>query len=157
MKKHGLYQHPLYKLWRRIKNRCFNESADCFSDYGGRGITIHPDWLNDPVAFIEWMESNLGERPPGYSIDRIDNDGDYEPGNLRWASRSDQNLNRRVKVVRNRKPGATCVPNVIQERSGRFVGMVWVRGKRYRTAVCDTIEEAASLVSQLRIELGVDR
>ena len=93
-------EHPFYCRWKSIKTRCFNESHIGFKDYGGRGISLAEEWVNDPRSFIEYIESlpNAGE--PGLTLDRIDNDGNYEPGNLRWATRSEQNLNQRPSRLR---------------------------------------------------------
>lgn len=102
---HGLSRpasaHPLWPIWKGIRNRTANVEDP---DYGGRGIKMHPEWQDDPVAFYEWVEQHLGLRPTyvtrdgkvrGQSIDRIDNDGSYAPGNIRWADAGQQNGNRR--------------------------------------------------------------
>ena len=92
--KHGEHKHPDYLRWRSIKNRCFVSGATAFHRYGGRGITMHPDWIDDYSAFADYIRSlpNYGEK--GVTLDRIDNDGNYEPGNLRWATKKQQALNR---------------------------------------------------------------
>lgn len=94
--KHGLMNHYLYNTWRGINQRISQPNHKHFKDYGGRGIQLCDTWKNDPEAFITWILENLGERPKGMSLDRINNDGDYEPGNLRWATASEQNANRRT-------------------------------------------------------------
>jgi hypothetical protein len=86
----------LYRLWQNIKNRCYNPKAHNYKYYGGRGIGVAPEWRHDPEAFCSYIEQTLGPRPPGKSIDRIDNDGDYRPGNVRWATHSEQMANRRA-------------------------------------------------------------
>ena len=103
---HGLHAHPLYLLWFGMLERCRNERNASFRHYGGRGIQVCPDWHGIPeglLRYIAWIEANLGPRPEGnypsglplYSIDRINNDGNYEPGNLRWATVSQQQRNKR--------------------------------------------------------------
>lgn len=84
--------YELYETWRGMLRRC-SDSKD--PDYFGRGITVYQPWVDDPVAFYEWVEAHLGDRPEGHTLDRVDNDGNYEPGNLRWADASTQNGNRR--------------------------------------------------------------
>ena len=89
--KHGMYNHRLYGIWSMMKERCFNSKRREYHRYGGRGITVCPEWL-DSKTFIEWALSN------GYSdeltLDRIDNDGNYCPQNCRWISKKAQGQNR---------------------------------------------------------------
>jgi len=73
--------------------RCTNSSVLNFKDYGGRGITVCDRWLG-PHGFENFL-ADMGERPEGLSIDRIENDGNYEPWNCRWATQLEQNRNRR--------------------------------------------------------------
>ncbi len=88
----GVVYKGLYQVWHMIRQRCNNPNARNYHNYGGRGIKICPEWDNSYKAFAEY----LGPRPSrGHSVDRIDNDGNYEPGNVRWATREEQNNNKR--------------------------------------------------------------
>ncbi len=90
---HGLTGTNLYKLWVGIKRRCYNKNASDYSRYGGRGIKLCKTWENDPLAFISYIQSTIGDRPKNKTLDRIDNSKGYMPDNLRWASKSEQARN----------------------------------------------------------------
>jgi hypothetical protein len=83
-----------YKAWIAMKDRCCNPNCKAFRNYGSRGIAVCERWLKSYPAFL----ADVGRRPsPQHSIDRINNDGNYEPGNVRWATKNQQNSNRRSK------------------------------------------------------------
>lgn len=83
---------PEYKIWEGIKQRCNNPKDRAYRYYGGRGISIAPEWAKDFKAFLD----HVGRRPyPDLEIDRIDNNGNYEPGNVRWTTRQGQMRNTR--------------------------------------------------------------
>lgn len=100
---HGFCGHPLYSLWNGILDRCTDPEHPSWFNYGGRGITACDRWL-DPWAFAEDIERDLGPKPKGWSLDRIDNERGYFPGNVRWADRSTQKINQRTlrKLTRER-------------------------------------------------------
>ena len=83
-----------HKSWSSMKWRCLNPNATRYDNWGGRGITICDRWLQPKgQGFINFLE-DMGERPEGMTLDRIDNDGNYEPDNCRWATASEQNSNK---------------------------------------------------------------
>jgi len=90
---HGLSKHPLYGTWRLMHRRCENPAVKDYPRYGGRGIKVCDEWA-DVAVFIAWIEANIGPRPHGKSLDRRDNNGNYEPGNVRWATPAEQVANR---------------------------------------------------------------
>lgn len=91
--RHGFHNHSIYHAWEHMKNRCFNKNFKQFMDYGGRGITVCDEWSNSPEEFIIWSLLNGWEE--GLTIDRRDNDGNYEPSNCRWVDRFTQMENTR--------------------------------------------------------------
>jgi hypothetical protein len=84
-----------YNIWVMMKQRCHNPRCKDYPNYGGRGIRVCSRWINSFANFLK----DMGERPPGMQLDRLDNSGDYEPSNCRWATFSQQARNRRSNVV----------------------------------------------------------
>jgi hypothetical protein len=89
-KKHGWIGTPTYRSWNAARNRCNNPTNKDYMNYGARGITMCERW-NSFKNFL----ADMGEKPAGLTLDRINNNGNYEPGNCRWATYSVQNSNQR--------------------------------------------------------------
>jgi hypothetical protein len=95
VRKHGMFGTPEYRAWNGIKSRCFNQKDSKYHNYGGRGITVHKEWADSFTAFFAYV----GFRPhEGMSLDRIDTNGNYEPGNVRWATTIQQANNKRCTL-----------------------------------------------------------
>jgi hypothetical protein len=82
-----------YTIWQSMRDRCKNKNSNYYHNYGGRGIKVSEEF-HDFITFYNYLMETIGPRPAGdYSIDRINNDGNYEKGNLRWATRKEQRNN----------------------------------------------------------------
>ncbi len=102
LEKHGMSDSPEYRAWVAMIQRCHNPASPKYEDYGGRGITVCNEWRESFTAFL----LHIGPKPsPELSVDRVENDGGYEPGNVRWTTRLIQNNN-----TRKTKNGAASTP-----------------------------------------------
>lgn len=133
--KHGGVGTPEYRIWTHMKGRCLNETDARYADYGGRGIIVCDRWVESFAAFL----ADMGPRPSkSHSIDRIDNDGGYEPSNCRWATDQEQSLNKRV--YRNSKSG---LRGIRQTKNGTWEVRVAIGGSKQRhIGTFKSLEEA---------------
>jgi hypothetical protein len=89
---------PTYITWRSMRSRCYRPQCNGYHLYGGRGITVCDRWLEPKgQGFVNFL-ADMGERPEGMTLDRVDNDGNYEPGNCQWATVAEQNKKRRQRA-----------------------------------------------------------
>lgn len=133
--KHGGRGTPEYTAWKNMISRCYNPKKDRYKDWGGRGIMVCEEWRNDFSAFLR----HIGKRPSSkHSVDRIEVNGNYEPGNVRWATLEAQSHNQRLS-----KRNTTGVRGVkIRNDSGKYVASIGYKSKKIHLGTFDTIEEA---------------
>jgi hypothetical protein len=93
---HGMSNTSIYHRWHAMKQRCYNPNAEWYCNYGARGIGIHQDWRDDFQSYY----ADVGDPPPGLTLDRVDNDGPYAPWNYKWATPKEQVANRRLSKKR---------------------------------------------------------
>ena len=146
---HGLGATKLYKIWGDIKRRTLNPKHKHYKYYGGRGITICDEWL-DVQNFYNWAMSN------GYSdelsLDRIDNDGNYEPNNCRWTTQTIQTRNKRV--YKNNTSGYKGVS--YDKRAGSYRTYITINKKRIRLGYFTTPEGGAIAYNNYIIENNLE-
>ena len=120
-KRHGQSYTPTYQCWASMKDRCDNKNNVRFSDYGGRGITYDPAWKD-----FEKFLADMGRKPAGKSLDRKDNEGNYDKGNCQWATPLEQAATRR-KRAGERDSG---VVGVYLTTKGRWTARAYRAGQR---------------------------
>ena len=138
-------KHPLYKTWTGIKNRCYNQRNKDYPKYGGRGITICDRWKDSFDTFVR----EVGERPsPEHSIERLDNNGNYGPGNCIWGTPVQQSRNRRTFTTNT--SGTTGVH--YHTRAKKWQARIYANGKRIHGGYFDSKEDAIKARIKLTAE-----
>jgi len=134
---HGLSNHPCFYVYCAIKERCFNDQNKGYYAYGGRGITMCTEWKNNPKAFFDYMEKLPHYRETGRSIDRINNAGNYEPNNIRWATSHEQATNKRRCMI------GKCEYVGVFQQGQKFSSAIKYQRKKIHIGTFDNAEEAA--------------
>lgn len=140
--KHGMAHSAEYRTWESMKQRVLNSRSKYYPYYGGRGITICDKWLS-----FEGFYEDMGPRPEGCSIDRVDSNGNYELSNCRWATWDRQCINKR-KQARNKtgKVGVDFSPG------GKYVASIRVDKKKKYLGTFDSLEEASVVRREAEIK-----
>ncbi len=133
-KTHGKAKTKEYQCWQNMKKRCYNSKDINYENYGARGIVVCDRWLNS----FEDFYSDMKDCPEGYSLDRIDVDGNYEPDNCRWSTRSEQAYNTRIP-----KNNSTGIPGVcFHIRREKYQVRIAKEGKRIHLGYFLSLEDA---------------
>lgn len=132
-----------YYVWNGMKQRCSNPKHISFPHYGGRGIKVCERWMKSFSAFM----SDMGPRPAGATIERENNDGPYAPWNCKWASREQQQSNKRPRREKLGSRRLYCTNATgfkgVSRKSGKFVAQLNIGGKRKHLGLFETAELAS--------------
>ncbi len=109
--KHGKYYDPVYAVWSNMKQRCGNPRHPKYPSYGGRGIAVCDSWQS-----FDNFYADMGDPPAGLTLDRVNNDGNYEPGNCRWATALVQSRNQRRNVFVEYEGRERSINELCEER-----------------------------------------
>ena len=139
--------HRLYPVWTSMKQRCFNEKNKTYKYYGGRGITVCEEWLN-PSKFIDWCINNGWKE--GLQIDRINNDGNYDPLNCRFVTR-------RTNINNRRKLNSSQEYIGVRPHRNRWVTKIRVEGKAIHIGMFSNKIDAAVAYDCYAIKYCLDR
>jgi hypothetical protein len=144
---HWQTHHPLYRTYAGMMARCYNQRHIAYFRYGGRGIGVFEPWRKDIRAFIEYMEDSIGPKPSRkHTLDRIDNDGDYEPGNIQWSDYSQQATNRRPMSY-NSLNTSGCLGVSYDRTNGKWTAKFTRGGQLVWLGRHDTFDKAKAAVT----------
>ena len=158
--KDGVTDHKVYRIWSRMKARCYNLNETNYHDYGGRGIRVYKEWIDNFLVFYDYVVnlpyydlSKLNNKSGGYSLDRIDNDGNYEPNNVRWATRYQQNIKQRV-----RKDNASGYRGIGMDKNKDMWSVrISVHGQRIHLGHFKDIKKAVEVLNNYIIDNNLDK
>lgn len=113
---HGEVGNPMHTSWVCMKKRCYNKKVDSYQFYGGRGIKVYEPW-HEYKVFAAQVRAEIGEHPgKGFQLDRVDNDSDYCPGNIQWATAKQNTRNRRSNTNLTYKGKTQCISAWAEEK-----------------------------------------
>lgn len=142
----GYSQNKHFSRWKGMIERCYYPKHKDYHNYGGRGITVCEEWREHPKAFIEWIEKE-GNYKKGLSLDRINNDGNYEPSNCKFSTATKQSLNRNTM-----SSNTSGYPGVTRHTNNRWRARINVNKKRISLGVYATKEEAINARKEAEIK-----
>lgn len=128
-------EHELYQTWKGIKQRCYNKNSPSYQYYGAKGIKMCDRWKNEFYNFVE----DMGQRPNGHTIDRIDNNGNYEPNNCKWSNATEQGIHRK------HLPNRTGYQYIFIKSNGYYYVELQRYNTRRRSKQIKTLDDALKL------------
>lgn len=123
---HGLTKHSLFSIWRGIRRRCYESKHQAYKDYGGRGISVCSEWKTNFKSFYDWAIKNGWKE--GLTIDRVDNDGNYEPENCQFISQAENNVKQRL-IRSNNTSGYKGVH--FNKREQKYAARIQIAGQTF--------------------------
>lgn len=143
MPTHGMWGTRFYRIWKNVKQRSTNEGHRDYVDYGGRGVGLHPSWesfenFKDDM-YQDYLKHVEEHGEDNTSLDRVDNDGNYEPSNCRWATRALQEYNK--PIASQNTSGVKGVS--WYKKTGKWRAFIKIEKKYKHLGLFETIEEAA--------------
>lgn len=133
---HGKSSSQVYNIWTLMVQRCTNEKCNGYENYGGRGVTVCQQWLESFEKFYE----DMGDKPDGYSLDRIDNEKGYSKNNCKWSTRHEQSIN--TRKYKSNSSGRTGV--YLNKSNGMWFSQIQSHGVSYRSKDFPKFEDAVA-------------